>query len=439
MNEKTKIVIFYAWGRRNAGDHALILGALELLQSVVDLDDVVVVSRYAESNGSICPISEIRKHFPAVEVVTSSVDLTNRSGFKRLRQIIAGFFWFTLGVSCPKLVIRIKKEDAYWEAFSKARFVLLNGGNLFFWHRVRRNALRLFGLAFPLMIARRMGIPYGLLPQTCGAFEGTVPRLIGLLFEKAAFVTFRDSDSKKHAESVAAINARCYAVLPDLAFSLTRKNTYSKRAVGAKNADSQNNFFCVCLRTGPLGDDVKLIHDNSEETERKILTLLPQVITEFQRISKLKCVVVVQVDHDRHVSKKLLSMLNELGVISSCVEIRDPYEYLDLYYHARFLISFRLHSMIFALSQGTPVIGMWRKPLGTKIPSMMHDIGLDEYVFELDDAIQGDVLSCMIKVNMEREALRSRIVSLVASRQSCGHSFFRKKFLSVHPRAIQGM
>jgi hypothetical protein len=58
---------------------------------------------------------------------------------------------------------------------------------------------------------------------------------------------------------------------------------------------------------------------------------------------------------------------------------------------------------------------------------MMCDMGLNEYVFELDNALHNDILSCMMKVNMEGRALQAEIEYRVASRLSDAHRFFRQK------------
>jgi len=427
LKDCKKFIIFYAWGRRNSGDHALILGALDLLSSLIDLSYVVVVNRFSEEMGSQCPTSEIRRYFPKVEVVSSPFDLTNKIGVQRLIQYFKGVILSVVSVVFPKVFMkRAIKTHRFWAALFSARIVLLNGGNLFFWHKIRRNLPRIIALALPLMLAKRLGIPYAMLPQTCGPFEGVVSRLIGMIFESALFITFRDSDSKKRAESIASFEENSCAELPDLAFYLTPKHQDTDRDILKVYGLRPGTYFCVSLRTDRLGSDVKLSKDNPEVTEKKILAVFPQTMRDFEVITGLKSVIVIQVDTDRPISEKVGEILQNMRVDHSILEINDPYEYLNLYHDARFLLSFRLHSIIFALTQGTPVLGIWRTPLGTKIPSMMHDMELGEYVIELDDANIGNLLDYMLKIHSQREELSNNIITKVADRKNSARKFFKK-------------
>lgn len=431
MNKPGKIMVYYAWGRRNAGDHALILGALELLSHMVDLRDVVVVSRYGESAGAQSPVEDIRQRFPDVEIVPGPFDLSIKKGWARIAQFAQALVRVVGSLLWPRWWIRKAEAGTFWHALGSARVVVLNGGNLFFWHKVRRNFARLAALSFPLLLARRLGITYGMFPQTCGPFEGPGCWWIGRLFERAGFLTFRDSDSLAHAKTIAQIDGVPHALVPDLAFFLTPREGADDASQALYPEDGEKGFFCVCLRTYPLGWDVTVAQDNPEETERKILALLPPCIAEFQQSTGAHCLIVVQADVDRDVSAKLQHALQQLSVACSIVELTQPYDFVNQYRHALFLLSFRLHSIIFALSQGTPAIGIWRRPLGTKLPSMMHDLDLDEYAIELDDAHPESLLNSMHRVYRERESLRASINALLASRKSCELDFFRGVLLPV--------
>jgi colanic acid/amylovoran biosynthesis protein len=429
--KRKNIVIFYAWGTVNAGDHALIMGALEMLSTIEHFEDIVVISRFPETDIPISPISAIRERFPSVNVIPPPFDLSIKQGWKRVYQFAIAAMT-TLGIFiCPSLLKHNHKMGPFVNAITSARFVILNGGNLFFWHKLRRNLrsiLRLAVLFFPIAVARRFGTPYGMLPQTCGPFDGIFSHLIGSIFEKSSFVAFRDSDSLDHLRSIANIDLFKHALLPDLAYFLSPSKTTKIVTKLLDGAQYKNGFFCVCLRNAPLSDDVKVGFDNPQETERKILSIFPQAIADFQDKCDLHCVIVVQVDHDRPTSEKLLLKLRKLKIKCSLLELKEPYDFITLYSNAHFIVSFRLHSMIFALSQGTPAIGIWRRPLGTKIPSMMHDMELDEYSIELVDANGTSLLSCMKKINNDREFISNKICKTVNARTALSFNFFGKIF-----------
>jgi polysaccharide pyruvyl transferase WcaK-like protein len=422
--KKSCIVIFYAWGRRNAGDHALILGALEMLCALVPQNEIVVVSRYHKSAGDICPVDDIRLRFPEVRIVHSPFDLSIRKGGLRIVQIASCSAIAISALIYPRLFLRKTDESSIWHALASARLVLLNGGNLIFWHKIRKNIARLTAILFPLLLARRLNIKYGTLPQTCGPFEGIVPKWIGSIIEGAEFYTFRDSDSLHHVQNIARLKDGHYALLPDMAFFLKARQHMKNGPLAQKPEAKPENLFAVCLRTDPLGYDVKLEFDNPEDTERKILTALPDAIEAFQKETGAHCTIVVQVDTDCPASEKLHKELIGRHVECSLIELFDPYDFVDYYSKIKFLVSFRLHSMIFALSQATPVIGIWRRPLGTKIPSMMKDLELDEYLIEIDDATAEILLLKMKQLQANNQTIREQITGSVAGNCNTAKMYF---------------
>ncbi|OGS37770.1 MAG: hypothetical protein A2293_14825 [Elusimicrobia bacterium RIFOXYB2_FULL_49_7] len=421
-----KIMICYAWGRPNAGDHALILGALEQLERVVDLSEIIVVTRHSDDD-PISPKAYIEERFPKVKVVPPPFDMKKRRRFAKIPQVMeavvkaAGVFVF------PNRFRHNQPENSFWQALASTRLVLLNGGNLFFWHKVRHNLPRLIALAFPLLLAKRLKIPYGMLPQTCGPFDkGLVSKWIGRVFSHAKFVTFRDKSSIESLASIISLERIRYQLLPDLAFSLT------SRYAGNPQMDflsSSKDYFCVSLRVAALGDDVSKKHDNPIRTEEKILSILPKAISGFQEMYGLHCIIVVQVCQDQAVSEKLLAALCALQSDCSIIRLEDPYDFIELYRKAQFLLTFRLHSMIFALAQGTPVVGIWRKPLGTKIPSMMKDMALEDYCIELDSLDHSNLLDKLALAYRQREDLRKDIRSSVQYRDKTAHEFYSKNLV----------
>lgn len=427
MKANNKIVIFYAWGRKNAGDHALILGALELLSEIIPQRDIVVVSRFHAPEDPICPIRDIQKRFPAVVVVASPFDLTLKSGAARIHQLLACSIKSLFAIACPRFFLRKAEPNTFWYELGSAKLVLLNGGNLLFWHKIRKNLGRLLAIMLPLALARRLRIPYGMLPQTCGPFEGVIPTLIGKCFSHAAFLTFRDSTSMQHASHLVDLREIRHKLLPDLAFFLTRKPECGVAAPPV-TSEGQERTFGVCLRIDPLGLDVKQEHDDPQKTQKRILDLLPSAIAQFQSETSVHCTIIVQVDGDRQVSHLLLHELRRLDVKCSLIELTDPYEFVEFYTRLDFLVSFRLHSMIFALSQGTPVLGIWRKPLGTKIPSMMHDLDLDDYCSELDELDGARLLKQMLALHNNQHQLKKRIKNRIQEGKNTAISFF-KEFL----------
>lgn len=425
---KKKIVIFYAWGTTNPGDHALSIGALAWLSSIVPQDDIVIVSRYSSYEISD-PTSKIEDCFPGVTVVRAPFRFSRRNALARLMQKAYGLMIAILGALAPRLTLNILTRDPGIEALGNARMVLLNGGNLFYWHEVRRAPARLIAFAFPLVMASKLGIPYGFLPQTSGPFEKGLPsRFIGSLFEGAYFALFRDSDSLQNTQSIADLTHVPHAIVPDLAFHLSRKTSVVHNTSHMEEITPQG-FVAVLLRVEPLGPDVSKHKDNPEKTHDRLLDLLPPALAEINKNTGKDIALVIQVEHDRKISLAVKdALLERFGINSVVLSFSDPQDFCTLYNRASIVISMRLHSLIFALSQGTPVIALWRSALGTKIPSMMNDWGFSSYCFELDAATVDLIANSAITLCQERADVSTQVSTRLAQRIAVADEFITPFF-----------
>lgn len=406
---RRRIVLFYAWGTSNLGDHALTIGALRILTSLVPSEDILVVSRYSSATDRGDAASELSKLFPGVQIIHGPF-ARGRKGEAygildkcRDMAVAAGLFALPAWLSRRLDPSRVATEVA------NATLVLLNGGNLFYWHRTRRSLPRLAAFALPLVLAARNGVPYGLLPQTCGPFEGWFPRWLGGLIEKAGFLLLRDSSSLRHIQTVARLDRTQYALSPDLAFSL--KGFVSEESdADAKLRVSDRRTIAVVLRVVPLGPDVPETADNPAETVARINALVPGVLAHLKKTIHADIEIIIQAEDDIEVSRSVQSILQrDYGCEATLVYGESVSHLCAIYSRSLFVFSMRLHSMIFALSQNTPVLALWRRQLGHKIPSMMEDLGLSRFCFELTETSGKELCDAGLDLARNRDALAERI------------------------------
>jgi|GEM_PF-2445606 len=427
------IVLAYAWGRRNAGDHALTLGALELLRTIVPEEELVVVSRYRDSSNPDAPDQHITSCFPGVKVFPAPFDMARHGRWRSIIQRLAGLGFMTRVLLTPPNTLNRLPRLA---PMAQSRFILLNGGNLFYWHSLRRNFGRIAALAFPLQVARRLERPYGFLPQTCGELTGKVGQRVGQLFAASDFCVFRDSISLRHVEEVATLDPERVTVGPDLAFFLSNRGTNVRRL--DRTVAVPERFLAVVLRTAPLGPDVAPCLDDPKRTEQQVVDLLPPVLARVVSELQLAVVFVIQVDQDNAVTERVREILAQVyGISCQKIGLSDPYDFIGLYSQATCLLSMRLHSGIFALSQGTPVVALWRRQLGEKIPAMMADLGLQNFSHELSQTTP-DQLASGIKQAVEMRAkLSSQILTALAVRKAALAAFLKKR-LTAEPGDAPG-
>ncbi len=428
---KKKIVVFYAWGTTNPGDHALSLGALAWLSSIVAQEDIVIVSRYGDTDMGD-PTAKIKERFPGVTVVRAPFRFSRKNALTHFMQKVYGFMVTILGVLLPRLALNIFAQDTGIGALRDARLVLLNGGNLFYWRKIRRSPARLTAFALPLVMARRLGIPYGFLPQTSGPFEDRRPsRPIGKLFERAAFTLFRDSDSLRNVQGIADLTHVPHAVVPDLAFHLSRE-TGATHDIPQLEGLTPQSFIPVLFRVEPLGHDVSTHKDNPAETHSKLVALMPPALAEIHQKTGKEIVLVVQVESDRDVSLAVRDVLLEhFGVNCTVLSFSDPQDFCAFFKQASIIISMRLHSLIFSLTQGTPGIALWRSELGTKIPSMMSDFDLSPYCFELGTATAELIANSAITLCRERAEMSTQVSTRLAQRIAEADEFLEAQIREV--------
>jgi polysaccharide pyruvyl transferase WcaK-like protein len=418
LNRNGKVIIFYAWGTKNPGDHALALGALYWLTTMISQDEIVIVNRYESDDIEGNPRESISKLFPRIKIVSGPFRFSRKTIISRVLQYVNGAIFAFTCILFPKLSLLFFNQEDSIKELAKSRIVLLNGGNLFYWHRVRRAPARLLAFAFPLVMARRLNIPYGFLPQTCGPFEGRICWIIGKIFKNAKFVLFRDKQSYLNLSKIENLDNIPTSVVPDLAFYLNINE------VKKQQFEVKQKVISVVLRVDPLGPDVGILRDNPEESLKKLVILLPPALEEIKKMTRAEIVFIIQVESDEKVTIAVHNQLREKYKIhSKILTFKDPCEFCDFYEKSEFVISMRLHSIIFALSRSVPVISIWRKELGMKIPSMMEDLDLSTYCLELSSSNPTHIVNSAIQICNNRSKISQKIFNTLTERKKDAREF----------------
>ncbi|MBA4063876.1 MAG: polysaccharide pyruvyl transferase [Isosphaera sp.] len=91
------------------------------------------------------------------------------------------------------------------------------------------------------------------------------------------------------------------------------------------------------------------------------------------------------------------------------VAVLDRYwltaEAAGVYARAAAVASFEMHSPIIAVANGTPAV-LLRQPTDTRKGQMWRDVGLTEWIFEIDDTTGKDVAGCLVKIGRDQPAAR---------------------------------
>jgi polysaccharide pyruvyl transferase WcaK-like protein len=95
--------------------------------------------------------------------------------------------------------------------------------------------------------------------------------------------------------------------------------------------------------------------------------------------------------------------------IKPSVAVLDRYwltaEAASVYARAAAVVSFEMHSPIMAVAAGIPAVHL-RQPTDTRKGQMWRDVGLKDWIFEIEEASGKDIAACVVEIGKDLEAAR---------------------------------
>jgi len=410
MPENKHIVLAYAYGPKNSGDLAINLGAIEIIASLYPQENITLISRFAGNSSGFHDTKRFL-HSQGFEVHL----LPCPFNYDRHVQVGLGKILTLASETLRYCYIRLAlcanaslSEVPAVTALRDADLILCNGGNLFYWNRCSHSLTRLLGLTFPVHVARLLGKPYGFLPQSISEIGGLGKAILNPLFKDARFLTFRESRSRDLFHNTFDINTRT-PLIPDLAFFIARQDDEAAERLLSDLDLQPGAFVAMTVRTERLGDVGSLSRSEVANT----ISFLARLIRRISDTLSLKTLLVCQTRADIPSTRKLYDALSSTKDVHM-VEVYNPFVLRSVYKSSAALVAMRLHSAIFALSVGTPVIGLYRKEWGPKMPGTLSDMSVGSQAFELGSVDVEQVLKALEQKLDEREAIQTAILGSIA-------------------------
>ena len=95
--------------------------------------------------------------------------------------------------------------------------------------------------------------------------------------------------------------------------------------------------------------------------------------------------------------------------VKPSVAVLDRYwltaEAASVYAQAAAVVSFEMHSPIMAVAAGTPAV-LLRQPTDTRKGQMWRDVGLDRWIFEIDDSTGKEIAARVVEIGKDLAAAR---------------------------------
>ena len=261
--------------------------------------------------------------------------------------------------------------------------------------------------------ARQAGKPYGFAGITLSDDELKKHRD---LLAGAKFVFTRDTDSLKAFQKADIVGPKA-AFGPDATFALDLRDDAAADALLKAHRLEPGEYLCAVPRlrytpyweirpetTKPNPERSAVNEAFAEADHAKMREAIVAWVTRFGR----KVFLVPEMTYEVPRLKPLLyDPLPEQ--IKPSVEVLDRYwltaEAASVYAKAAAVISLEMHSPIMAVANGTPAM-LLRQPTDTRKGQMWRDVGLERWIFEIDDSTGKQIAERLVEIGTDLPAAR---------------------------------
>lgn len=406
---KRTAALFYLYGQYNAGDAAIGLGALEFLTTLGY--KINAVSRWPESSRDfIADRAYYNSKFGDVAISPGPFR------FKRVR----GFFAAVRQYSVALFSLAGVSESANVRSvILSSDLVVLNGGNLLRCESLR-DFIRLTAFVYPVLLAKFYRKPYIIFPQSTSRINYFGKKLLGCVFEDARAIWVREKSSlevfTQHFPKVV------FRYAPDMAFNIEpiSEGPLLLSEPGGRKSGAVVKV-AVTLRDFGIGD----IGPLPPIVRRRIVSTIGDVLRQLSGSEFLDLTLVVQCDVDRAVTNEVFGTVQELLSLGNfrvtILDARDTYELLEFYKSQDLLLGMRLHSIVLALSVGTPCVGYFDHGWGLKNPGLLKAFDLPCFFVANDPSAIVDAAKAILQnVGIYRASILEMVGrERVAFREEC--------------------
>lgn len=415
-----KILIVNVHSVRNAGDDALLQAAIQQLRA-----------QFADATFTLA-MNDPLGYAGDEQVVDSLIHWFRRADFQG--PIWQAWRWwampwrlFQLGTSAAWY--RWTGEPMTWgltaaqrellQAYSTADLVVsCPGGYLY---STGKLGLWLLVTLLTLAYGVWLGKPVYLLPQTIGPIQnGWERRLLRRLLPQMRQIYVRDDYSRQVLQASGVEHGQL-VLTPDLAFGFQTPDQSAGvtllQELGIDLTADQPLLGVTLINWGAL--------ESSFQGQTAYEAAVAQAIRAFLGNHGGRAILFAQVrgprtiEDDRVPARRVQTLLQDLGQQVVVVEQAVTTAQLKAAYaHMTIFIGSRLHSNIFALTGGVPVIAIAYLP---KTHGVMSMLGLSQWVVDIDQ-VDGIALATLVEtLYAERAAVRTQIAQAIAAQQTAIH------------------
>ena len=364
---KKTITLAYVYSDKNAGDMAINLGAISLINELWENCNLNLISRYSDNSFEFYKtkdyLEKILKNkswefYPSPFVLDREA-----SKIRQFKNYMISFFKY------------IGNEKYIKNIFEETDLFILNGGNLIRSENLN-DFFRLIALSYPLKLSCRYSKDFIVFPSSTTKINKIGSFVFNKYFSKSKLFFTREEDSYTYLKNnfkknKIFLNKIINSI--DLAYFIDEKYLNFCN----NQLPSFQNHIALTFRVFEVGD-IK------EFTQSKKKNMLNNILDTIDYILGLgeKVVLVSQTEKDIYFTKQVYKKYEKNRNVSFLL-LKDPLELRKIYSEVDLLIGMRLHSIILATSVGTPSIGIFDSNWGKKNPGTMKKFGLP-YIMNLE-------------------------------------------------------
>lgn len=395
-----RILLINVHSFRNAGDHALTQVTLQQLHKHFPDSDITV------------SINDLASYEGSDPAVLSFAGWIKQPGNKP-RQRFLSLLFATLGFIFAYRVLKTQATSiipkplrAAIQALSCADLVVSPPGGYFYSDGKGRNLVLSLSMA---MVAVFLGKPLYLLPQSVGPFsQGWERRLTGWLVKRARLILVREEISIHHL-SLCGIPRGRVRQYPDMALVYQGDPPqHGKDFLAKSNLNLANDHPLVGITLMDWGRQFQDFK-SQERYESAVITLIHHIHAQYKGkvILLTQCWGPSDSENDHLVVSRVYQ---ELAALKDSITIlNDPLRtsllaavigQLDI------LVGTRMHSNIFALSQGVPCIpiGYLHKTLG-----IARSVGMEEWVIDIHQIDGKGLIEIFDRLYQQKNQVRNHL------------------------------
>lgn len=364
------------WQTVNIGDIGHTPGTLRYLETY--LPDVKVILWLHRTNDEVTAM--LQKRFPKVQIVQGKLNARGKAD-----------------------------NPEFQKAFDAADLFLYNSGMHFnqFWPP-------------PTYIIEACTVtnkPFCLYGQSFDGFAPEDEEKMSELLSRAAAIYTRDVESFYYLRKI-GVTSPSLAFGPDGCFGIDVRDDEKANAWLKAHNLKPKEFITITLRsnTPKIGAKKGTVMNPTKPSEadlaqNELWTKKLRVITDWVRKTKKKVLLAPEVDKEIvHAQTMILDKLPE--DVKPYVVNRDPFWNVDeaasVYAQAIAVVSMEPHSCIIALAMGTPTMHLASPRHGLK-RWMFRDIGLSEWLFNLDEDPADQFTRALLKIDAKPELAQSKV------------------------------